>query len=805
MTDYTDLSLLFWQIAANEAAWLKWEFIKREHLFIALCKVDELMDKAKLKDAGLEIPSNVITDELPPLSAAFATCRIDPKRLRRKLRSLVGEGTHPREKGRILHRSDGCKQAFRKAEEMAAGEGGGILHPLHLLKALCLCPTPSIDEALSALGSSTRSLLSAVGERADPPAIPKATPGQNRVILGSPPGRSATPTLDRYGRDLTALALKGELKPLIGRGEELLQVCRSLLRRENNNALLVGESGVGKTAIVEGLAFAGVRGEVREELCRARIVELRLDALLAGTRYRGDFEERLRNVMDEVEANPHIVLFIDEIHTMVGAGAASGALDAANIMKPVLARGQIRVIGATTPDECRRTIEKDAALGRRFERIQVRETNAEETLSILEGLKHVYEKHHCLVIDAEALPVMVELSLRYLTVSKMPGKAVDLMDRCCVTAKIPALCPPVPANSPQDLGTAPAEDPPPRARCRVTSATVAETVAAMTGIPVGRMRGEEQDKWAGLADRLKDRVVGQDEAIERITRIVHAARTGLRDERRPIAVFLLAGPSGVGKTELAKALAEVIFDSDDSLIRLDMSEFKEQHSISKLIGAPPGYEGHEEGGQLTEKLRRKPYSLVLLDEIEKAHPEILDVFLQLFDEGRLTDSHGKTINARNALFVMTSNLGSECTWRDPIGFVDPNAENGVSAQKGLEALLKATFRPELLNRITEILCLRPLQEEDLLRIVNKLLDRFRSKLARTQISLVMKPHAVEHVVMNGYRREYGARYLERTFQRLVEEPFCQKLHAGEIRQGNHISIELVAGQLVFGHSFETEI
>ncbi len=787
MTVYTDLSKLFWQLAANEAAWLKWEFIRREHLFIALCKVDELMDGGKVQAAGLQIPGNVLADELPPLSTAFEKCRIDPKGLRRRLRSLVGTGSHLREQGGVVHRSDGCRQVFSRAEHMAASEGGGILVPLHLLKALCILSTQPIDAALAAVGSSSQSLLAAT------------------VHPNAPPARPGTPTLDRYGRDLTALALKGELKPLIGRGEELLQVCRSLLRRENNNPLLIGESGVGKTAIVEGLAREAVRKGVVEELRSVRIVELRMDALLAGTRYRGDFEERLRSVMDEVEANPHVILFLDEIHTLVGAGAASGALDAANIMKPVLARGQIRVIGATTPEECRRSIEKDAALRRRFERIQVQETSPEETLSILKGIEHLYEKHHGVVIDSDALPVMVDLAMRYLTEFRMPGKAVDLMDRCCARAKLPALGAAAPDDPHRNCGTALAEDPPPRVVHRVTTDTVAETVAALTGVPLGRIQGREKEKLAGLADRLKERVIGQDAAIDRITRAVQAARIGLGDQRHPIGVFLLVGPTGVGKTELAKALAEALFGSEKRLIRFDMTEFGEKHSVSRLIGAPPGYVRCEDGGQLTEELRQKPYSVVLLDEIEKAHTEVLDVFLQLFDEGRLTDGLGKTIDARNALFIMTCNSGSDPVGREPIGFVDLDAENGKSVEKAFNLRLKSSFRPEFLNRVTEILFMSPLQREHLIRIVNKFLDVFRSKLGPKQITVSMKPEAVEHVVEHRDRKEHGARCLEGAFRKVVEDPFCQKLHAGEIRDGDHISIELVNDQLVFRHTFDTAL
>ncbi|MCK5544856.1 MAG: ATP-dependent Clp protease ATP-binding subunit [Desulfobulbaceae bacterium] len=655
MLTYTDSIDLVWRIAAWEADWLNHEFIEREHVFDAFCKAHESLQNNETKK---------IKKELMPILDVLQACDIDPKELRRRVRGYVGKGEYKRAEGEVIHRSEECKQYFAKAEETARADGDAVVAPIHLMKTLLQDPGPHVEKTLIDLGTTTGEILE---------LLIKEKKRVNEEV--------ATPLLNRFCRNLSIQAQDGKLKPLVGRRDELLCMVRTLLLREKNNPVLVGEAGVGKTAIVEGLASRIASGNVNPKLHGKKIMELSLASLVAGTKYRGEFEERILGIIKEAKTNPDVILFIDEIHTLVGAGGAQGSLDASNIMKPMLARGEISVIGATTSEDYNRCIAKDHAFERRFQPITVEEPNPDETLRILEGLRERHEQEHEVRIFPEALKAMVDLSVRYLPYRRLPDKAVELMDKACVWVKVPTLsyheeindteCDEIDRNkmkgSPESFF--------------VNAGVVAEVVAQETGVPLGRIKEDERDKLLMLAKVLGTRVIGQDEAVEKVIQFVKLARAGLRDSRRPMGIFLFLGPTGVGKTELSRALAETLFGSEDEMIRLDMSEYMEKHSVAKLIGAPPGYVGHEQGGQLTNRLKKKPYSVVLMDEIEKAHPEVFDILLQLFDEGRITDGRGQTMNARDTLFIMTSNIGARLWYREPIGFIDPNSENGKDVKK----------------------------------------------------------------------------------------------------------------------------
>ncbi len=638
--------------------------------------------------------------------------------------------------------------------------------------------------------------------------------------------RVKTPVLDNFGRDLTKLALEGKLDPVIGRDREIERVAQVLSRRKKNNPVLIGEPGVGKTAIVEGLALRIVERKVPRVLLDKRIVTLDLAALVAGTKYRGQFEERVKAILNELEKARDVIIFIDELHTLVGAGGASGSLDASNMFKPALARGEIQCIGATTLDEYRQYIEKDGALERRFQKILVDPPTPEETFHILMNVKDRYEAHHGVVYTEEAIRACVRLAERYITDRYLPDKAIDVMDEAGARVHLAHLVVPkeiqeleerieqIRQQKNQVVRMQNFEE---AARLRdmekklqaelealkeewerqaaemvypVTEDDVADVVAMMTGIPVNKVAQSEQQKLLTLEEELKKHVVGQDEAIEHLVRAIRRARAGLKDPNRPIGSFMFLGPTGVGKTELAKALARCLFDTEDALIRIDMSEYMEKHSVSRLIGAPPGYVGYEEGGQLTEKVRRKPYSIILLDEIEKAHPDVFNILLQVLDDGILTDGLGRRVDFKNTVIIMTSNIGTrDIKAGGRIGFTaNPESDDYETLRSTIEEAVRRLFNPEFLNRIDEFIIFRPLKREHISRIIDIQLQRLLKRLEVAHIQLELTKSAREFLVDKGYDEKFGARPLRRALQRYLEDPLAEEILKGTVKDGMTVKV-----------------
>ncbi len=648
-------------------------------------------------------------------------------------------------------------------------------------------------------------------------------------------GLDATPTLKSHGRDLTALAREGKIDPIIGRDTETERVIQILSRRTKNNPCLIGEPGVGKTAVVEGLAQRIVAGDVPENLREKTIVTLDIASMIAGAKYRGEFEERFKNVMEEVRQNPHLILFIDEIHTIIGAGAAEGAVDAANIIKPALARGEMQVIGATTISEYRKHIEKDAALERRFQSVMVGEPNKDEALQILKGLRDKYEAHHKLKISDDALEAAVTLSVRYIADRYLPDKAIDLIDEAASRLRIRTRTSPPDlkeledkigelakekeeAISAQEFERAAAlrdseqklktefeekkaewERTQDQSDLNVSASDIADVVTQWTGIPVNKLLEEESDKLLKLDSLLKSRVIGQDTAVEAVSRAIRRGRMGLKDPRRPVGSFIFMGPTGIGKTELAKALAEVMFGSSNAMIRLDMSEYMEKHSVSKLIGSPPGYVGFEEGGQLTERIRRKPYSVVLFDEIEKAHPDVFNILLQVLEDGILTDSQGRHVDFRNTVIILTSNVGAgELRATASLGFAAESAKNDREAQQGrMMNALKGTFRPEFLNRIDDIIIFNSLEQADIEKIATLMLSDVGKRIEDLNIQITFHPSVAELLAKEGFDPTYGARPLRRAVVRMVEDAFSTEMLEGKIQAGDRIEASAEDGKIVF--------
>ncbi|NPA92861.1 MAG: AAA domain-containing protein [Chloroflexi bacterium] len=635
-------------------------------------------------------------------------------------------------------------------------------------------------------------------------------------------------TLEKYSRDLTQMAREGKLDPVIGRDAEILRVIQVLSRRTKNNPVLIGEAGVGKTAIVEGLAQKIVSGDVPEILASKRVVSLDLGAMIAGSRFRGDFEERLKAAIEEVKRSEgEIILFIDELHTVVGAGAAQGAMDASNMLKPALARGELQCIGATTLDEYHKYIEKDAALERRFAPVYVEEPSIEDTIEMLHGLRDRYEAHHGVRFTDEALVAAAKLSSRYVTDRHLPDKAIDLIDEAAAKLRVAlySLPPELKERKAEIERLAVEEEQAREARDYERAATkkmerlrleeefhrlkaeweaenqldevvdaedIAEVVSQWTGIPVTQMMETEAERLLHMEERLHERIVGQDEAIAAISDAIRRARSGLKDPKRPIGSFIFIGPSGVGKTALAKALAEFLFDDEDALVRVDMSEYREQHSVSRLFGAPPGYVGYEEGGQLTEAVRRRPYRVILFDEIEKAHPEVWNSLLQILDEGRLTDGQGRTVDFRNTVVIMTSNLGTEFVRRSgSLGFLQGETSGeDRRAQEKIEKALKETFRPEFLNRIDEIIMFSPLSRDDMRRIVDLQMQEVAERLAERDLTVRLTEAARDYLAEVGYDPDFGARPLRRALQKYVEGPLAIRLLSGEFAPGDTIEVDV---------------
>ncbi|WP_345005754.1 ATP-dependent Clp protease ATP-binding subunit [Snuella lapsa] len=653
-------------------------------------------------------------------------------------------------------------------------------------------------------------------------------------IFNSPTGKSnkksKTPVLDNFGRDLTALAEEGKLDPVVGREKEIQRVSQILSRRKKNNPLLIGEPGVGKSAIAEGLALRIVKRKVSRILFNKRVVTLDLASLVAGTKYRGQFEERMKAVMNELEKNDDVILFIDEIHTIVGAGGATGSLDASNMFKPALARGEIQCIGATTLDEYRQYIEKDGALERRFQKVIVEPTTVDETIEILNNIKAKYEEHHNVDYTQGAIEACVKLTNRYMTERFLPDKAIDALDEAGSRVHITNIEVPKQIlelekrleevketkNSvvkkqkyeeaaklrddekrlEKELATAQEkwEEDTKQHREIVTEDNVADVVSMMTGIPVNRIAQTEINKLAQLPDLIKGKVIGQDEAVAKVVKAIQRNRAGLKDPNKPIGSFIFLGQTGVGKTQLAKVLSRELFDSDDSLVRIDMSEYMEKFAISRLIGAPPGYVGYEEGGQLTEKVRRKPYAVILLDEIEKAHPDVFNMLLQVLDDGYLTDSLGRKIDFRNTIIIMTSNIGARKLkdFGTGVGFgtAAQKAQEDANAVKVIENALKKSFAPEFLNRIDDVVVFNPLEKEDINKIIDIELDKLLLRINSLGYTLKLSKAAKDFIADKGFDKQYGARPLKRAIQKYIEDALAEEIIASHIEEGDIIAIDL---------------
>jgi len=667
-----------------------------------------------------------------------------------------------------------------------------------------------------------------------------AAKAQAQELLGEQASKSSTstrtPALDEFGVDLTAMARQDKLDPVIGREAEIERVIQILSRRTKNNPVLIGEAGVGKTAIVEGLAQRIVASNVPETLLRKRVVQLDLAGMVAGTKYRGQFEERLKAVIKEIQQSQNIVLFIDELHTLVGAGAAEGAIDASNMLKPALARGELQCIGATTLEEYRRHIEKDRALERRFQAIQVGPPSVEETIRILMEIKDRYEAHHSAVITDEAVVAAARLSQRYIADRFLPDKAIDVIDEAGSRARLKTLMLPQELREMEneverlrgqkedairtqafevaarlrdserklraDLEEKKARWKEGRAKEKtvVTAEEIAYIVSKWTGIPLHQIEEEESAKLIRMEEELAKRVVGQTEAIHGVSRAIRRARAGIKNPGRPVGSFVFLGPTGVGKTELAKALAEFLFGAEEALIRVDMSEYMERFSTSRLIGAPPGYIGYDDSGQLTEKVRRRPFSVILLDEIEKAHPEVFNLLLQIFEDGRLTDSYGRIVDFKNTILIMTSNIGArQIGLHIPLGF-SKSGDEAVSYDKMKETVLgelKRVFNPELLNRLDEVIVFHQLSKDDLRKIVDLMLDRLQQQLTERKISLAVDQNAKDFLIDRGYDPTFGARPLRRAIQRYVEDPLAEEVLKGRFPEGGTLRIKLEGDALTF--------
>ncbi|NPV26961.1 MAG: ATP-dependent Clp protease ATP-binding subunit [Firmicutes bacterium] len=660
-----------------------------------------------------------------------------------------------------------------------------------------------------------------------------ASAGTKGQSAGRRSAHTNTPVLDDFSRDLTYLAKEGKLDPVIGREKEIERVIQILSRRTKNNPVLIGEPGVGKTAIAEGLAQRIIDNKVPEVLTNKRVITLDLSSVVAGTKYRGEFEERLKKITDEIRRAGNIILFIDELHTIIGAGGAEGAIDAANILKPALARGELQCIGATTLDEYRKHIEKDPALERRFQPIMVDEPTPEEAEAILYGLRDRYEAHHKVKITDQAIKAAVKLSDRYITDRFLPDKAIDLIDEASSRVRLRAYTAPPDVKDleakleeikkekeaavlaqefekaaefrdqeqkvKEQLAQQRAawQDEQRKAEALVTEEDIAHIVSSWTGIPVRKLAEEETERLIKMEEILHRRVIGQDEAIKAVARAVRRARAGLKDPKRPIGSFIFLGPTGVGKTELARALAEALFGSDENMVRIDMSEYMEKHAVSRLVGAPPGYVGYEEGGQLTEAVRRKPYSVILLDEIEKAHPEIFNVLLQVLEDGRLTDAKGRTVDFRNTVIIMTSNVGAQHLRRESaLGFRQPTENNDYEVMKNrVMEELRRTFRPEFLNRVDEAIVFHALTREEISQIIDLMMADLRKRMKEQELSLEITEAAKESLATEGYDPNYGARPLRRAIQRLIEDPLSEEMLRGTFKAGDTVLVDVADGQI----------
>jgi len=796
------------RLAQEAAGELGHGYVGTEHLLLGLIREEEGAAHDVLTEAGL-------TDEM----------------IVELVRRAVGAGLPGANPAQGL--TPRAKRVIELAIEDAARGGGNLVGTEHLLAGILREGNNMAVRILRAAGCDARRLYTALMQKVQ--ERPREAAQESR-----PENRddSKTKTLREFTRDLTADARSGKLDPVIGRDTEIQRVIQILSRRTKNNPVLIGEPGVGKTAIAEGLARKIAVGDVPEELLDKRILSLDLSGMVAGTKYRGEFEERIKKALDEVKKSGDVILFIDELHTIVGAGSAEGAVDAANIIKPALGRGEIRVIGATTLNEYRQYIEKDAALERRFQPVQVGEPSQESALEILRGLRERYEKHHRLTITDEALEAAVKLSCRFISDRFLPDKAIDLMDEAAsrvrmeteeVSPELKSLEEKLSALQKEKAGAIETQDFEKAAQLRdieknyqeqieqerekrrkgsqlhrpVTADDIAAVVSEWTGIPVTRLTEDEAARLLHMEEKLHERVVGQDEAVHAVARAIRRGRVGLKDPKRPIGSFLFLGPTGVGKTELCKTLAEAMFGDENAMIRIDMSEYMERHTVSRLIGSPPGYVGHEEGGQLTEKVRRKPYSVVLFDEIEKAHEDVWNILLQILEDGRITDSQGRTVDFKNTVVVMTSNVGAShiLSVGNRLGFDTKESaadekETFLRTKETVMEELRRTFRPEFLNRIDDIIVFRRLNQEDIVEIARRMLRATSQRMESMGVKLQTDDAAVAELAREGFDPRYGARPLRRAIQDRIEDAVAEQMLDGTLKAGDTARVTAGEGSLL---------
>jgi ATP-dependent Clp protease ATP-binding subunit ClpC len=793
MSLHTNSLILVWRLSELEALNLGAEFIEPPHFLLGLLKSVDL----DLSDIVHKLVSSTekseIESDIALLGNCFEQAEWNPTGLRRHYRRFLksNAGTPLKPRGK-MKRSESSRVMFREAELLADSQKG-LVRPIHLLIAFLKQPDEGLELLLSGEGYSADFLVSTAlrlilaneeldekegvvrgQETLDVPAKPLAA----HKVRHKP-----TLLLDKLGRDLTQLAREGKLQPVIGRSDEMRKIAQILIQSRKNNVILTGEAGVGKTGIIEGLANRIASGNVPPELAAIRIVEVSMSAIVAGTNLRGDLEHRLQRIIKEASESPDIVIFIDEIHLIMGAGQSSGAMDAANILKPALSRGLIRVIGATTTQEYRRFIEKDAAMERRFQVISVEEPTVDETLEILRGLRTRMQEHHRVSISEEALESAVQLSVRYLPEQRLPDKAIDLIDQACSEARFRSLS--------GNLLAACA------AGSKIDRSDIVRVVSHRCRIPIDQLSETDQTRLKDMEAVLGRRVKGQNEAVDVLCKAIRIARAGLKNPRKPVGVFLFVGATGTGKTELAKALSEFLYGDERRLLRFDMSEYMDEHSVSKLIGSPPGFRDHEEGGVLTEKVRSYPDSIVLFDEIEKAHPKIMDLFLQIFDDGLLTDSRGRTASFRDTIIILTSNLGVGIQ-KPKLGFNrdDINEDKNSEFRKSVLTAVKRTFKPELINRISEIVVFHHLKRDDVKLLINKFIAELSKRIESRGIALKLDDAAYEVLMTVGYDRDYGARPMERAIETLISKPLSDLLIAQIVPDNALVTVTAEGTKLV---------
>lgn len=821
---FTQSAIKVLKLAQYEAKHLKHAHVGTEHILLGL----------------LHEGTNVA-------AKALSSIGIDLYTVRQRVHELVEKEDFDDLETEEIGYSPEAKTIMEYAVEQAQALGHDYIGTEHILLGIIYDTESIACEILVSLGADLDiihdAILDLLNEDTlnDMPKLNvfnenKAPKKDNNTKDNKQKNNSATPLLDKYGRDLNILAREEKIDPVIGRNREIERVIQILSRRTKNNPILIGEPGVGKTAVTEGLAQRLINGNIPKVLASKRIISLNMASLVAGTKYRGDFEDRLKKIIDEIIENKNIILFIDEMHTLVGAGAAEGSMDAANILKPALSRGEIQVIGATTLKEYKKYIEKDSALERRFQTIMVNEPSAEDAISILKGIRNKYEEFHCAKITDEAIKAAVKISQRYITDRFLPDKAIDLMDEAAAKVRLKTVN--IPTNISQleqkiqdlkkakekaidnqdyelaatirdqeiqikeELATAKtAWETQNNAQIAVTEEDIADVATLWTGIPVKRLVAKEADRLLHIEDIIHKRVVGQNEGVNAVAKAIRRARAGLKDPKRPIGSFLFLGPTGVGKTELARSLAEAIFGDESAMIRFDMSEYMEKHTVSRMLGAPPGYIGYDEGGLLTDAVRRKPYAVILLDEIEKAHPDIFNILLQVLDDGRLTDSQGRTVDFKNTVIIMTSNAGAfklQPQKTNTMGFaVNEDKQIKQNAKKIVMDEVKRQFKPEFLNRIDEIIIFEPLTDKELTQIVTLLLNDVQKRLAEMDIELIIKDEVKSYLLKHGTDTIYGARPLKRAVQRYLQDPLAEQLLQKSIKSMQKIIVDCVEDKLTF--------